>query len=103
MGSLQLLWGHITCELISCLTNRSTINPFLCTLIKTHLLTHDAVINTELRTGLSSQEAESRRKRYGFNEISSEKTNLLKQFIGYFTGPILYGMQICTSLIAMHN
>lgn len=68
-----------------------------------HLLTHDADVSTELRTGLSTTEAESRRKRYGFNEISSEKTNLLKQFIGYFTGPILYGMHNCTTLLKMHN
>ena len=71
--------------------------------LKNHLLTHDAVVNTELRTGLSSHEADSRRKRYGFNEISSEKTNLLKQFMGYFTGPILYGMSICITLLVVHN
>lgn len=68
-----------------------------------HLLNHDAVVNTELRTGLSTHEADSRRKRYGFNEISSEKTNLLKQFMGYFTGPILYGMQTCTFFLAVHD
>jgi magnesium-transporting ATPase (P-type) len=83
--------------------NAPACNPFLCNLIKKHLLTHDAVVNTELRTGLTTHEADSRRKRYGFNEISSEKTNLLKQFMGYFTGPILYGMYICTTLLTVHN
>ena len=58
------------------------------------------VLNTELRTGLSSSEAETRRKRYGFNEISSEKTNLLKQFMGYFTGPSLYVMELAALLAA---
>jgi H+-transporting ATPase len=75
----------------------------LCNFIKQHLLTRDAVVNTELRTGLSSHEADSRRKRYGYNEISSEKTNLLKQFMGYFTGPILYGMLTCITLLAIHS
>ena len=56
------------------------------------MLTVIAVINTQLRSGLTSHDVETRRKRYGYNEISSEKTNLLKQFLGYFTGPILYGM-----------
>ncbi|EUC29498.1 hypothetical protein COCCADRAFT_8284 [Bipolaris zeicola 26-R-13] len=60
----------------------------------------DDFLNTELRTGLSSHEVEERRKRYGFNEITSEKTNLLKQFIGYFTGPILYVMELAALLAA---
>lgn len=49
-------------------------------------------LNTEIRQGLSTAEVETRRKRVGWNEITSEKTNLLKQFLSYFTGPILYGM-----------
>jgi len=60
----------------------------------------DDYLNTELRTGLTSSDVEQRRKRYGFNEISSEKTNLLKQFIGYFTGPILYVMELAALLAA---
>jgi len=60
----------------------------------------DDYLNTELRTGLTSADVEQRRKRYGFNEISSEKTNLLKQFIGYFTGPILYVMELAALLAA---
>jgi H+-transporting ATPase len=57
-------------------------------------------LNTELRTGLTTHEVEERRKRYGYNEITSEKTNLLKQFIGYFTGPILYVMELAALLAA---
>jgi H+-transporting ATPase len=60
------------------------------------------VINTQLRSGLTSHDVETRRKRYGFNEISSEKTNLLKQFLGYFTGPILYGMYPCAISAQAH-
>lgn len=52
----------------------------------------DDWLNTDMRTGLSSHDVETRRRRFGWNEISSEKTNLFKQFLGYFQGPILYGM-----------
>jgi len=60
----------------------------------------DELINTQLRSGLTSHDVETRRKRYGYNEISSEKTNLLKQFLGYFTGPILYVMELAALLAA---
>ncbi|KAH7392850.1 plasma membrane ATPase 1 [Pyrenochaeta sp. MPI-SDFR-AT-0127] len=60
----------------------------------------DELLNTQLRTGLTNQDVENRRKRYGMNEISSEKTNLLKQFLGYFTGPILYVMELAALLAA---
>jgi len=60
----------------------------------------DEYLNTELRSGLTTSDADNRRKRYGFNEISSEKTNLLKQFVGYFTGPILYVMELAALLAA---
>lgn len=66
-------------------------------------LTCDVVLNTQLRSGLTAHDVETRRKRYGMNEISSEKTNLLKQFLGYFTGPILYGMHPCTIRSLAHN
>jgi H+-transporting ATPase len=60
----------------------------------------DDYLNTELRTGLTNHDVEQRRKRYGWNEISSEKTNLLKQFLGYFQGPILYVMELAALLAA---
>ncbi|KAJ4369888.1 hypothetical protein N0V83_005652 [Neocucurbitaria cava] len=60
----------------------------------------DELLNTQLRNGLTTHDVETRRKRYGLNEISSEKTNLLKQFLGYFTGPILYVMELAALLAA---
>ena len=48
-------------------------------------------LDTDIRQGITSAEVENRRKRAGFNEITTEKTNLLKQFLSYFMGPILYG------------
>jgi H+-transporting ATPase len=48
-------------------------------------------LDTDIRAGLTSHDVDNRRKRYGWNEITTEKTNLFKQFLGYFTGPVLYG------------
>ena len=49
-------------------------------------------LQTDWKRGLSTQEVESRRRKTGFNELTTEKTNLFIQFLSYFTGPILYGM-----------
>lgn len=48
--------------------------------------------DTDIRAGLPASEIESRRKHTGWNELSAEKENLFVKFLGFFTGPILYGM-----------
>ena len=48
-------------------------------------------LETDIRSGLSGEEVERRRKRYGFNELESKKTNPFLKFLSYFQGPILYG------------
>jgi len=48
-------------------------------------------MQTDMHAGLTESEVETRRKRAGFNELTSEKTNLFVQFLSYFQGPILYG------------
>jgi H+-transporting ATPase len=48
-------------------------------------------LNTDIKQGLSSAEVENRRRKTGFNELTTEKENMLVKFIGYFRGPILYG------------
>lgn len=48
-------------------------------------------LNTPISQGLSSTEVENRRKRVGFNELASEKENMLKKFLGFFNGPVLWG------------
>ncbi len=47
---------------------------------------------THLDSGLDSMEVERRRKYTGWNELVTEKENMLLKFIGFFQGPILYGM-----------
>lgn len=54
-------------------------------------VTPDDWLQTDLRSGLSSSDIEPRRKKTGWNELTTEKTNIFIQFIGYFRGPILYG------------
>lgn len=48
-------------------------------------------LQTDIHTGLTSAEVEARRKKTGYNELTTEKENMLVKFIGYFRGPILYG------------
>ncbi|KAF2744322.1 plasma-membrane proton-e [Sporormia fimetaria CBS 119925] len=57
-------------------------------------------LDTDFRGGLSTHEVETRRKRYGPNEITTEKVNMFKQILSYFTGPILYVMEIAAILAA---
>lgn len=51
----------------------------------------DEWLDTDLRAGLSSTDIDPRRKKCGWNELVTEKTNIFVQFLGYFRGPILYG------------
>jgi H+-transporting ATPase len=51
----------------------------------------DDWLNTDIHNGIKSSEVETRRKRFGWNEITTERENMFKKFLSYFTGPILYG------------
>ena len=51
----------------------------------------DEWLNADIKQGISQNDVESRRKRFGWNEITTEKENLFIKFLGFFTGPILYG------------
>ena len=46
---------------------------------------------TDIREGLSSEEVPLRRRRAGWNELTSEKENPIAKVLSYFQGPILYG------------
>ena len=48
-------------------------------------------LTTDISHGLTTAEADSRRKKSGWNELSTEKENMFLKFVGYFKGPILYG------------
>jgi len=57
----------------------------------------DDWLDTDIKQGVSNSDVESRRKRFGFNEISTEKENLFIKFLMFFTGPILYGKHLSFS------
>lgn len=46
---------------------------------------------SDIRTGIRGDEVEERRRFSGWNELSAEKENMFAKFLGFFTGPILYG------------
>lgn len=52
-------------------------------------------LNTSTRTGLSDQEVQQRRKKFGLNQMKEEKENLILKFFGYFIGPIQFVMEVC--------
>jgi len=51
----------------------------------------DEWLESDIRQGISNTEVELRRKKTGFNELTTEKVNPFLQFLSYFQGPILYG------------
>ncbi|KAL8381479.1 hypothetical protein RB595_005645 [Gaeumannomyces hyphopodioides] len=55
-------------------------------------------LKTDLRAGLDSLEVERRRKYSGWNELTTEKENMMLKFIGFFRGPILYVMEAAAIL-----
>ncbi|RMZ84546.1 hypothetical protein DV737_g1134, partial [Chaetothyriales sp. CBS 132003] len=57
-------------------------------------------LNTDIKQGLTTAEVESRRRKTGFNELTTEKENMFIKFLGYFRGPILYVMELAVLLAA---
>ncbi|ORY69794.1 plasma membrane H+-ATPase [Pseudomassariella vexata] len=55
-------------------------------------------LKTNMRDGLDPMEVERRRKYSGWNELTSEKENMLLKFIGFFQGPVLYVMEVAAIL-----
>ena len=58
---------------------------------------------TDINTGLTSAEVENRRRKTGFNELTTEKENMFLKFLGYFKGPILYGELFNATFVAENN
>lgn len=48
-------------------------------------------LQTDINAGLTEHEVEERRRKTGYNELTTEKENMFLKFLGYFKGPILYG------------
>ena len=54
----------------------------------------DELLQTDPRMGLTSDEIDRRRKKYGLNQMKEEKENLLLKFLSYFVGPIQFVMEV---------
>ncbi|KAL2825948.1 E1-E2 ATPase-domain-containing protein [Aspergillus cavernicola] len=55
---------------------------------------------TDIKQGLPSEEIHNRRRRAGWNELTSEKENPFAKVLSYFRGPILYVMELAVLLAA---
>lgn len=60
----------------------------------------DEWLETDIKKGIAGNEVEGRRRKTGFNELTSEKENLFLKFLSYFQGPILYVMELAVLLAA---
>jgi hypothetical protein len=56
-------------------------------------------LQSDIKQGISNSDVEHRRKRFGWNEITTEKENLFIKFLMFFTGPILYGKSSTASRV----
>ncbi|KAI6870830.1 plasma membrane H+-ATPase Pma1 [Hortaea werneckii] len=57
-------------------------------------------LEADIKQGITNQQVEERRKKFGWNEIVTEKENLFLKFLGFFTGPVLYVMELAVLLSA---
>jgi len=62
--------------------------------------TPEAWLDTDMRRGLSEDEVKKRRAAAGWNELESKRENMFVKFLSFFTGPILYVMEIAVVLAA---
>ncbi|KAL1632176.1 hypothetical protein SLS56_003910 [Neofusicoccum ribis] len=57
-------------------------------------------LEADIQTGISESDVQARRKKFGPNEIVTEKENLFLKFLGFFQGPVLYTMEVAVLLAA---
>ncbi|KAI1378956.1 plasma-membrane proton-e [Hypoxylon crocopeplum] len=58
----------------------------------------DSWLDTDIHAGLTSQQVDERRRRFGYNELVAEKENMIAKVLSYFQGPILYVMELAALL-----
>ncbi|KAI1504919.1 hypothetical protein F5X99DRAFT_370286 [Biscogniauxia marginata] len=58
----------------------------------------EAWLETDIKNGVASSDVEERRRQFGWNELTAEKENMIAKVLGYFTGPILYVMELAALL-----
>ena len=63
----------------------------------------EELLQTSTRTGLSSADVATRRKKYGLNQMKEEKENLVLKFLGFFIGPIQFVMEVSEFFFSMRD
>lgn len=58
----------------------------------------EELLQTDPVFGLTSEEVSLRRKKFGFNQMSESKENLVLKFCMYFIGPIQFVMEVSFSV-----
>ncbi|KAI9279124.1 plasma-membrane proton-efflux P-type ATPase [Sporodiniella umbellata] len=61
----------------------------------------EQLLHTDPSSGLTSKEVAERQAHFGLNELPEKKTNPLLKFLGYFTGPISYLIEIACIIAAV--
>ena len=59
----------------------------------------DDMLRTDSRAGLTEAEVQTRRRKYGLNQMNEEKENLILKFLGYFIGPIQFVMEVSLCIV----
>src|SRR5690606_33323451 len=54
----------------------------------------EELLQTDTRTGLTSEQVDARRRKYGLNQMAEEKENLILKFCMFFVGPIQFVMEV---------
>ena len=54
----------------------------------------EELLQTDPRMGLTNDEIDRRRKKFGLNQMKEEKENLFLKFLSYFVGPIQFVMHV---------
>lgn len=54
----------------------------------------EELLQTDTRTGLTSEQVDARRRKYGLNQMKEEKENLILKFVMFFVGPIQFVMEV---------
>ncbi|RPA84237.1 plasma-membrane proton-e [Ascobolus immersus RN42] len=60
----------------------------------------EELLQTDTRTGLTSEQVDARRRKYGLNQMAEEKENLVLKFVMFFVGPIQFVMEAAALLAA---
>lgn len=60
----------------------------------------EELLKTDPTTGLTADEVTRRRKKYGLNQMSEDKENLVLKFVMFFVGPIQFVMEAAAILAA---